>query len=209
MKSAKLGGEAISAPVLLMVEGEDEEYFVKKMCERWFGARASQIDIECVYGKDNFPGRFKALKVRSLGPLKVVGIIADSEENPNATAQRWVELFSEVAPDIKRPCEKLQLPDDQTAGAFEALVLGALDGNPIAGCATAFRECVIPHVGQRTTAQRDKIAVQAWLSASLGGAYGNVFLAQQRNPDLALLNYEHQAFIPIRQFVQRLLDLAE
>lgn len=209
MKSGNLGNDAISAPVLLLVEGQDEEYLVRKMCDQWFGEQAAQIDIECVQGKDNFPRRFKALKVRSPGPLKVVGVIADSEENPAATAQSWAALFADVAPVINRPCKVLQLPDAQSAGAFESLVLDALNGNPVVQCATTFRDCVIPHLSRRTAAQKDKIAVQAWLSASLGDVHANVFSAQKKNPDVALLNYDHESFRPIRQFVKELLELAE
>lgn len=209
MKSDSTVNESINAPVLLLVEGEDEEYLVGKMCEQWFGEQAAQIDIECVKGKDNFPKRFRALKVRSLGPLKVVGVIADSEENPSATVQRWQDLCAEVSPAIKRPCKVLQLPDAHSPGAFEALVLNALTGNPVVECATTFRDCVSPHLGDRTAAQRDKIAVQAWLSASLGTAYANVFRAQLQNANVPLLNYDHESFRPIRQFVAELLELAE
>jgi hypothetical protein len=137
--------------------------------------------------------------------LKVVGVIADSEEDPQATAQRWKDLIAEVAPVIHCPCEKLQVPDERTSGAFEALVLKALGDDPVVACATTFRDCVAPHIGPRTSAQKDKIAVQAWLSASLGQAYGNVFKAQQRDPDNPLLNYDHAAFSSIRAFIETLL----
>ncbi|MBG6075772.1 hypothetical protein IWX85_001597 [Polaromonas sp. CG_9.11] len=195
--------------MLLLVEGQDEEYLVQKMCEQWFGQRAEKIDIECVGGKDNFPKRFRVLKVRSLGPLKVVGVIADSEEDAAATAQRWAQLFKDVEPSIKRPCKKLQLPRDDAAGAFEALVLDAWTGDPIADCAINFRDCVSPHLGERTLAKKDKIAVQAWLSAKLGNAYGNVFKAQDRHPEHQLVNYDHTAFAPIKAFIETLLAEAE
>ena len=209
MKSVKAFSEAITAPVLLLVEGQDEEYLVQKMCERWFGDRAKAIDIECVGGKDNFPMHFKVLKVRSLGPLKVVGVIADSEEDAAATAQRWVALFNDVEPNIKRPCKKLQLPRDDAPGAFEAMVLEALKGDAIADCATHFRDCVSPHLIKPTLAQQDKIAVQAWLSAKLGNAYGNVFKAQEKYPALQLVDYDHAAFAPIKAFVEGLLVTVE
>ena len=54
MKSVKPVSDAITAPVLLLVEGQDEEYLVQRMCEQWFGVRAQKIDIECVDGRDNF-----------------------------------------------------------------------------------------------------------------------------------------------------------
>lgn len=209
MKSVKPFNEPISAPVLLMVEGQDEEYLVKAMCVQWFGERAKQIDIECVDGRDNFPKRFKSLKVRSLGPLKVVGVIADSEEDCAATAQRWTDLFGEVTAEIRPACRKLQLPRDDVPGAFEVLVLNALAGDSVADCATTFRDCVSPHLGDRTLAQKDKIAVQAWLSAKLGNAYGNVFKAQEKNPAHQLLNYGHAAFLPIKVFIESLLDEAQ
>lgn len=208
MKSVKSGNEAITAPVLLLVEGEDEEYLVQKMCEQWFPEHVASIDIECVRGAANFPRRFKALKVRSLGPLQVVGVITDSEDFPLATAQRWVDLFAEVEPLIQRQCKKLQLPNEEESGAFEGLVLQALGADPVAECAISFRDCVTPHIGVKTHAQQDKIAVQAWLSASLGSAYGNVFKAQERHPGRALLDYGHAAFAPIKQFVEGLLDTA-
>lgn len=209
MKSVKPVTESITAPVLLLVEGLDEEYLVQKMCDQWFGERAKAVDIECVGGRDNFPMRFKALKVRSLGLLKVVGVIADSEEDAAATAQRWAVLFKEVEPSINRPCRKLQLPRDDAPGAFEAMVLEALVGDAIAHCATHFRDCVSPYLSKSTLAQKDKIAVQAWLSAKLGNAYGNVFKAQEKNRERQLLNYDHAAFMPIKSFVENLLAEAE
>jgi hypothetical protein len=209
MKFVDAGNESITAPVLLLVEGDDEEYLVKKMCEQWFGERAEAIDIENVKGRSNFSKRFKVLKVRSLGPLKVVGVIADSEEDAAATVQRWADLFKEVEPVIKRPCKKLQLPRDDVPGAFEALVLSAWTGDPIAECATHFRDCVSPHLLNLTHAQKDKIAVQAWLSAKLGNAYGNVFSAQKKNLEHQLVNYDHAAFAPIKAFVETLLAEAE
>ena len=209
MKSVKPVNEAIAAPVLLLVEGQDEEYLVQKMCAHWFGERAKMIDIECVYGNNNFSKSFRALMVRSLGPLRVVGVIADSEQDAAATAQRWADLFREVEPVIKRPCRKLQLPRDDAPGAFEALVLDALAGDSIADCATSFRDCVSIQLGERTLAQKDKIAVQAWLSAKLGNAYGNVFKAQDKHPEHQLVDYDHPAFAPIKAFVETLLAEAE
>lgn len=208
MKSVKLGHEAITAPVLLLVEGEDEEYLVREMCQRWFPEHMAKIDIECVHGAANFSSRYKALRVRSLGPLQVVGVITDSEDFPQATAQRWINLFAEVEAVIQRPCKKLQLPNEDESGAFEALVLNALQDDSVAVCATGFRDCVVPHLGVRTHAQQDKIAVQAWLSARLGNAYGNVFKAQKKHSD-ALLNYDHAAFAPIKQFVEGLLSIVD
>lgn len=209
MKSVKLGNEAITGPVLLLVEGEDEEYLVQKMCEHWFPDRADRIDIECVHGADNFPRRFKALPFRSHGPLRIVGVITDSEDDPRATEQRWIDLFAEVQALIHQPCKKLQLPHVEKPGAFEALVLQALGSDPTAACALGFRDCVTPHIGIRTLAQKDKIAVQAWLSASLGGAYGNVFKAQKKYPEKVLLDYDHAAFASIKQFIEDLLSIAE
>lgn len=210
MKSDNFMNEAITAPVLLLVEGDDEEYLVQKMCEHWFHERAADIDIENVKGMGNFSKRFKALAVRSLGPLKVVGVIADSEEDPQTTAQRWAALFGAVEPQIKRPCKKLQLPGNDVKGAFESLVLQALENDPVVHCAKAFRDCVTPHLNEgRPLAQKDKIAVQAWLSAELGQAYGNVFKAQQAHMQRQLLNYEHAAFLPIKRFIEELLSDAE
>lgn len=208
MKSVKSVSEAITAPVLLLVEGQDEAYLLRRMCQHWLQGRAENIDIECVGGTDRFPAAFRALTVRSKGPLRVVGVIADSEENPQATAQRWKDLIAEVQPVVNCPCEKLQVPNERTPGAFEALVLGALGDNPVVGCATTFRDCVAPHVGARTKAQLDKIAVQAWLSAWLGRAYGNVFKAQEQHGQ-PLLNYDHPAFAPIRAFLEGLLAQVE
>lgn len=209
MKLDNSMNDAITAPVLLLVEGDDEEYLVQKMCELWFPERAASIDIENVGGGGNFSRRFKALAVRSLGPLKVVGVIADSEEDPQATDQRWADLFGEVGPQIKRPCKKLQLPSNDVKGAFESLVLQALENDPVVRCAKAFRDCAAPHIGDRTLAQKDKIAVQAWLSAELGQAYGNVFKAQMANAQRQLFDYEHTAFAPIKNLIADLLNEAD
>lgn len=58
-------------------------------------------------------------------------------------------------------------------------------------------------------AQKDKVAVHAWLSAKLGNAYGNVFKAQEKHPDQPLLDYDHSAFASIKTFIEGLLTEAE
>lgn len=199
--------------VLLLVEGDDEEFLVKRMCEKWFPKDVHQIIIENVHGKENFGKQFRALRLRSLGITKIIGVIADSEENPAATAQRWTDLFNSIAPQINLPCKKLQLPSDTEAGAFEALVLNALDGDSLATCAKGFRDCAKQYLENPTLAQQDKIAVQAWLSAKLGQAYGNVFKAQnyadKKNPPIQLLDYDHPAFTSIKTFIADLLTHKE
>lgn len=212
-RTALPGNEAITAPVLLLVEGRDEEALIRQMCAHWLGERAQDIDIECVGGSANFPKRFRALKVRPRTLLRVVGVIADSEQDPAATAQRWSDLFNEVAPSLLNngvlcPCSILQLPEKHTPGAFETLMLEAWAGDAVADCAKAFRDCVSPHLEVRTLAQTNKIAVQAWLSAKLGTAYGNVFKAQEQHPEKPLLDYDHKAFTPIRTFIEDLLAKA-
>ncbi len=79
----------------------------------------------------------------------------------------------------------------------------------MANCAKTFRDCVAEHIGARTQAQKEKIAVQAWLSALLGKAYGNVFKAQKDYPLQQLLNYDHEAFAPIKIFLEQLLAEVE
>lgn len=214
MKSAKPGKvpgptHPITTPVLILVEGDDEYHLVQWMAEHWLGEQSQKITLENVGGKDNFARSFKGLQVRSLGALQAVGVICDSEEDAAGTQQRWMQLFDQVQPKIKPRCHLLQLPTVDTNGAFEALVLQALGNDPVARCAQAFRDCVSPELPDRTQAQKDKIAVQAWLSARMGNAYGNVFKAQQKNPEQNLLNYDDPAFQPIKHFLnQLLLDLA-
>lgn len=196
---------AITTPILVLVEGDDEYHLMQWMCQHWFGDKAALFAFENVKGKDNFPSRFCALKTRSLGVLEVVGVVADSEEDAAATHQRWRDLINEVTATIKQPCKLLQLPHQDQTGAFETLVLQALQHNAVAQCARAFRDCAGAHLNDRTQAQKDKIAVQAWLGASFGRAYGNVFKAQNEHPDATLLDYEHSAFASIKAFFEELL----
>lgn len=197
---------AITTPILVLVEGDDEYHLLQWMCQHWFGDKASLFGFENVGGKDNFPSRFRALETRSLGTLEVVGVVADSEEDAAATQQRWCELVNEVTQKIKQPCSILQLPSETQTGAFETIVLQALQDDAVAQCALTFRDCVGSHLNDRTQAQKDKIAVQAWLGAGLGRAYANVFKAQKERPQQALLNYDHNAFTSIKAFFEELLS---
>lgn len=194
----------ITTPILVLVEGHDEDDLLQRLCQHWFGEKSSDFGFENVGGNPNFSSRFRALEIRSLGRLQAVGVVADSEEDAAATQQKWRDLFGEVAEKINKPCKLLQLPNASQAGAFETLVLQALQGDPVAQCAQAFRDCVEPNSVSRTHAQKDKIAVQAWLSASLGDAYRNVFKAQQDNKK-PLFDYDHKAFAPIKVFFEELL----
>lgn len=201
--------QKITAPVLVLVEGHDEAYFLPKMCEHWFKDRADQFDIENAGGGGNFASRFKAQSVRTPGPLKIVGVITDSEEDAKATSQRWEMLINEVQPGMKHLCKTLQLPSSTSPGAFETLVLHTLGDDLVVKCASTFRDCVAPHVGKRTRAQMDKIAVQAWLSARLGKSYRSLSGAQKDREAQPLLDYDHAAFIPIKTFLEGLLNLAD
>lgn len=199
--------QPITTPILLLVEGDDEEHLIGWMAQHWFRERAQAIGIENVKGKDQFPARFDALAVRSLGALQQIGVIADSEESAADTAKAWHGRFEKLkARQIQIPCHLLQLPSPAQNGAFEELVLQALDQDVIARCAMQFRDCVANELSDRTQAQKDKVAVQAWLSARMGKAYGNVFSAQKAYDPKTLLNYDHPAFVPIRDFLQTLLD---
>lgn len=209
MRSVEVMGNEITAPVLLLVEGQDEAYLVRRMCQHWFAERAVQIDIEDAQGGDRLTKQFKAIWVRPKGPLKVVGVITDSEENPADTAQRWRELFKLTDSSIDRPCHVLQLPSPDSSGALETLLLEALANDSIAICATHFRDCVKPQLAHRTVAQMDKIAIRAWLSATFGEAYANVFKAYERDAARDSLNFDHVAFALIKEFIEGLLIEAE
>lgn len=206
-KASKAASPAqpITTPVLVLVEGDDEYYLVQWMSGHWFGEKAALIGFENVGGKDKFPSHLRALQTRSHGPLEVVGVIADSEDDARATQQRWGDLFGEVQPKIKPPCSLLQLPSESAPGAFETLVLQALKDDSIAACALTFRDCVSAQLNDRTAAQRDKIAVQSWLGARFGRAYGNVFKAQKAHPDAKVLDYDNAVFLPIKHFLEELL----
>ncbi|MBT0569225.1 hypothetical protein KIK84_02705 [Curvibacter sp. CHRR-16] len=199
---------AITTPILVLVEGKDEEDLLQRLCKHWFGAQSSCFGFENVDGNSQFSEKFRALKKRSKDKLQVVGVVADSEEDAAATKQKWQDLFKDVVPQINKPCELLQLPDAIQPGAFETLVLEALKGDPVAQCAQAFRDCAAANLADRTQAQKDKIAVQAWLGARLGRAYNNVFKAQEDNEDEPLFDYDHAAFNPVKEFLQHLLSLA-
>jgi hypothetical protein len=207
VKVAKQASKPLTSPVLILVEGSDEKFFIEAMCAHWFPEKINDITIENVEGSNNFSTHFEALTIRSSKSLRAIGIITDSEENPDATKQRWNDLFVKFPQ--KCVCKKLQLPSDDQAGAFETLALTAVSNNPIVKCATDFRDCVVEKIGKRTLAQKDKIVVQAWLSAELGNAYANLFKAQEKNPDKKLLDYDHPAFTSIKTFIADLLTHKE
>lgn len=194
-------------PILLLVEGADEKYILTNASSHWFADKAELFNMEDAKGGSSLKSRFKTILNRSHAHIKVIGIVTDAEESAASTKQAWDNLLSEFQKKSKIHCAYFVNPHQEESGALERVVLNALQADSLAKCAVEFRDCVkSTNKVTRNTAQWDKLAVQSWLNATLGGAYGNISFAQDKNPDVNLFNYDHEAFMPIKTFLEDLLS---
>jgi hypothetical protein len=196
----------ISAPILVLVEGQDDAFFLNLMIAAWYPGREHLFDIESAGGLSNLKSRFAAVSVRLSAPLKVVAVMADSDDSPSAAAQVWQDLKQKHEAAIAKPCLFLLLPDSESKGSLETLVLRSLGQDAFANCSIGFRDC-IKQIDPllRNEAQWDKLAVQSWLNAKTGQAFANLFRADEKHSDAVSLDANHAAFQSVKQFLDLLL----
>lgn len=146
----------IESPSLLAVEGKHLCSFFERMLQH---ARISGVQLFDLQGQSDFKARLQALlRANGIDRLRSLGIIVDAEERHAQSAfQSAVSALSsavtsaEVAIEIPTAvrqitrggcaCGIFVLPDCNSSGCFEDLVVKIIETLPVSTCVDAFIEC--------------------------------------------------------------------
>lgn len=162
----------IGKPVLLMVEGKDEELF--------FDALAGELELKNIQivnyqGKTNLRRNLKAVTLSSgFADVASLGIMRDADADPDAAVQSIRDaLRAADLPSPELPLESeghdpkvafMVLPDKDTAGALEDLCLRAVEDDPATDCVREYFECIRQR-GIASPSHPSKAKVQAFLAS--------------------------------------------
>lgn len=201
---------------ILIVEGEDEKDIAEALANKhqitttWFGKKHeeqtdplnAQINILV---KDRSNIRKAILDAAADQYVQKIGVIYDSEEKPNETAQTlesYRVFTNKIRPEIEYHI--LQLPSSSEIGSLEKICLSTIDANdPLLLCSDAFIECVSQHDHKlSTTARKDKAKFVAWYAAKTGKPIGRLGIDMRGEK---ILDLDHVAFVPIVTFLKQLV----
>lgn len=198
------------AGVHILVEGGDESYILNALIRHMAGAASEPQEDVNIYDIDGKPNLRKILRilVKSEGfeLVKRIGIILDADESEEDTLKSIQTVLEKeglpapVAPN--NPVEKdghpavtaLILPGNGQEGELETLLCESFADKPVDECIKEFFECVERLNG--AVKEPEKARVRAYIAAidpevATGGA-----------AERGYLNFEHDAFEPIRRFLK-------
>jgi len=164
----------IEHPKQLLVEGRDAEAFFYPFLE---DMEISDIQIQDYGGISELPVFLKQFVLSSQYkglPVTSIGIIRDAEQNPQGAfksvcgaLEKWGLPIpsAPLALTEKRPqvCVYI-LPDENSSGMIETLLLRAVSDDPAFGCVDEYLECVVQATGVEPK-PRDKARFLTFLAS--------------------------------------------
>jgi hypothetical protein len=168
--------EEITAPRLLVVEGEDERRFFGALI-RHLGLEKdvnSRIQILALEGKSGLRAKFKALTSAS-GFLRVtcLGVVRDADDDPNAAFSSIQDALDHVGLSVPekimtlvgaKPAVIVTLVPDKGPGMLEDICLAAVQKDPAMACVTKYFSCLRGN-GISSFQNAAKSNVQAFLAS--------------------------------------------
>lgn len=141
----------IETEKILLVEGYDEELFLKKFLKH---ISIEDVQIINVEGKDKFKPIFTSLVgIENFTNIKNFGFIRDAEENPAKSAfDSLCDVIKEENILIPKKCGKIEtnekmkvgifiMPDNQNSGMLEDLCLNSIN-EELKNCIDDFQNCI-------------------------------------------------------------------
>lgn len=202
-----MGLDKIDAPVVLLVEGADDEDVVNLLLDEIQPDWRQQIDVQLVSNQGGHLARLNALATVSgfLNRVKKVAILEDSDETPEKKQALWVDesqAFTQRYPGIELVF--CLLPSPSKKGALESLFLQSIKpASPNFACVQTFADCVERHTPHTTQAQRDKLALISYVNSHVSGPYSRIGVAIEQDAK-TLFDLKHAAFKPLVEFSESL-----
>ncbi len=194
--------EIISRSKLLLVEGKDEVSVFERLIDQLCINDIQTIDVG---GKDQFQRRFPALMVRpGFTQVEQIGLIRDADDSfadafdslcgvlmaagyPTPSANG---LFSSGKPAIG----VFVLPNNQTNGVLEDLLVDSVDQTDAFNCVDSFSDCISELENRPKNLSKSK--AQAYLAA-MPDECRSVGVAAQKG----YWNFDASCFEPLKSFL--------
>jgi len=197
--------QTITRSKQLLVEGQDDFAFFLALLEKM---DVHDVQIQVYRGKKNLSGFLSTLTKLSGFEEKVtsIGVVRDANSDPQNTfysiqnALRKAGLPVPNQPQIPMDNGKhvnvLILPDADSTGELETLMLRAVDNDPVMPCINRYFECVEKQI--------------ASLPNNMNKARLQAFLASKHNPSLRSGEAAHRSYLnldsPIYDHVKRFIQ---
>ena len=199
---------------LLLVEGRDEYNLVTELTKHRLPESAGGVQVVEVGGRTRFDARIRAIlrdAARRRVTLRAMGVVRDADTNARAAwdsvhgaltrvglqAPRRHGDFSDGYPGVGI----FIVPDGLAQGALETLCVQSLAETPGRDCVERFLACLQAE-GALESRNRDKSFAHAWL-ASRRDPVARVGEGAQQGA----WNFDHRAFAPLVQFIERLASV--
>ena len=214
MTPAGRGPVRVESEHLLLVEGKDEYNLITELTRHRLAETAGGVQVVEVGGRTLFQARIRAIlqdAARRRVTLRAVGVIRDADTNARAAwdsvhgaltraglqAPRTHGDFSDGRPRVGI----FIVPDGRAQGALETLCKQSVSETPGGRCIERYLTC-LENADALISRNRDKSFAHAWL-ASRRDPVARVGEAAQQGE----WNFDHPAFAPLVQFVDRLMNV--
>ena len=195
--------EQISAPILLLVEGVTDKAFIEKLLAlHMLVSHKTKFDVEAIGGYDNLKPFIKGFNDRpNAANVKVLAAIVDADEHPQLR-NTDVDTLLQTVRTKELLTDHLLLPDNQTSGALESLVLKTLSRKDLA-CASQYVGCAAS-ISALNQAQTDKLSLYAWTSQQQKEPTNNFM--RPKVDGARSIDFQHEAFASIKDFLLKLAN---
>ena len=204
-----MGFDKISAEVVLLVEGPDDQTVVSLLLSSIATHWRPLIDVQAVADGGGLEAGLGALAtVSGFDRVKKVAVLVDADQSPEEAHQRWARHKTEFA--VNHAGKQLSfcvLPSHTVKGALESLFLQSLNINdPGFTCVQALVACLGDHSIHTTQAQKDKLALTTYINSRVKNPYSRIGVALKQDAR-ALFDFKHPAFKPLVEFLEDLIHV--
>lgn len=143
----KSGNEKFNKSIVILVEGETDGIFFKKLIK--FIRRESDIQVVCMKGKDKLKS---LIKFSDFSLVKILVVVQDADSDPKRAFQSIRDTLKNSGFSIpSKPYEIsdgnpktaiIILPDEDKKGDLESLIVEHLKNRPEFSCVEGFVDCV-------------------------------------------------------------------
>jgi hypothetical protein len=209
----KLVFDKIQKDKVLLVEGMDEVYFFNDFFKKAITPEYL-IQIIPFEGIDKFPNFIRSLKnMPGFTMTNSIGIIRDTEEDANAAFQSVQDALEKAG--FPKPFEPLKtvgdkpkitvmiLPDKDTKGALESMLLKTIKDKEEFRCVEGFIDCL----------KQNSLIKSEYTTARIAKAKIHTFIASKEKPELQVGqatqagywgDFSSPVFNPLKKFLQML-----
>jgi hypothetical protein len=209
----------INHPIVLLVEGQDEEIFfkaylsfLKGINDEW--ARIDDIQIICYGGITKLGSFLKTLPdISGAEIIRKIGIIRDAEDDAVTAFNEIKRLLREagfdspqtqLSPTSGRPIINVMIIPEQGNGSIEISFLESVNDDPAIPCVNQYMTC-LTGLYERAVLQKPKNPFKSRLHA---------FLSSRKEPSISIggatqkkyWNYNSTAFNRIKDFLKQLVN---